>query len=570
MKRLTIHFLLPALALLIIPVASASAPLWPQPHPGFPTYHARPGSDSAVTFAVIGDYGMDNINEAAVASLVAGWNPAFIVTTGDDYYNPAGGAGTGKYDESTGAYYCAFLKDISTTGSRCPSGQADVNRFFPSLGNHDYSDATPAPATYLDYFTLPGAGFTNTSGNERYYDFIWGPLHFFVLNSNSVEPDGAGVNSTQAAWLQTQLAASTSPWNLVVFHHPPYSSGSHGSSTWMQWPFAAWGADVILNGHDHTYERIVRDGIVYFVNGLGGAARYSFGAPVPGSEARYKANWGAMRVTATAATLDFEFISLDGQVQDAYHLLLAPTPTPTATPTNTPTSTPTATPMPTPTPTPTVAPASLGDFIYFDANGSGTQQSGETTGIDGITITAVNRITGQIYTTASVNGAYLLSNLPPGTYSVSVPSSAPGLVRTSASSVNATLLPGQNRSDVDFGYISPTGMALSRFTAQAGAGGVLLGWATMFEDDIDGFVVWRAAQATGAYTAVSDLIPSQDPTGASYEWLDATAVVGQSYWYKLQSQPDGQFFGPILTAPEGVSKNMFLPMILTYRDRRLE
>ncbi len=319
-RRLTLHLLLfSVLALCLIQVARGAA-------------SASQSQTSAVTFAVIGDYGMDNGNAAAVADLVAGWNPAFIVTTGDDYYNPAGGEGTGKYDESTGAYYCEFLKDITTTGSRCPSGQAEANRFFPSMGNHDYSDATPGPSTYLDYFTLPGVGFANSSDNERYYDFVWGPLHFFIVNSNSQEPDGAASDSVQAAWLQSQLAASLSTWNLVVFHHPPFSSGQHGSNAWMQWPFAAWGADAVISGHDHTYERIVRDGIVYFVNGLGGAARYFFGVPVQGSETRYNTDWGAMRVTATNSTLDFEFVSLDGQVQDAYHLPPTPTPTPTSTP----------------------------------------------------------------------------------------------------------------------------------------------------------------------------------------------------------------------------------------------
>lgn len=318
-RLLSLLLLAPLLALVLAPAAGA-APA------------ALRAQTAPLTFAVIGDYGTDNSAEAAVAALVAGWDPAFIVTTGDDYYNTAGGEGTAKYDESTGAYYCAFLRDITTTGGRCPTGQADVNRFFPSMGNHDYSDATPGPDTYLAYFALPGAGFANTSNNERYYDFVWGPLHFFILNSNSVEPDGAAANSAQAVWLQTQLAASTSAWNLVVFHHPPYSSGSHGNSAWMQWPFAAWGADAILSGHDHAYERIARDGIVYFVNGLGGASRYGFGVPVEGSQARYNADWGAMRVTATESTLDFEFVSLAGQVQDTYHLPAAPTPTPTPTP----------------------------------------------------------------------------------------------------------------------------------------------------------------------------------------------------------------------------------------------
>ena len=61
----------------------------------------------------------------------------------------------------------------------------------------------------------------------------------------------------------------------------------------MQWPFAQWGADAVMSGHAHDYERIVRDGIVYFVNGLGGASRYSFGTPVTGSAVRYNAEGGA-------------------------------------------------------------------------------------------------------------------------------------------------------------------------------------------------------------------------------------------------------------------------------------
>ena len=272
-------------------------------------------------FAVIGDYGMDDAHEAAVATLVASWHPAYILTTGDDYYSPAGGKGTGKYDESTGAYYGAWLKDITTTGKRCPVGLAQVNAFFPALGNHDYSAATPAPATYLTYFDLPGAGFSNSSGNERYYDFVQGPIHFFVLDSNEEEPDGTSSTSTKARWLESQLAASTSTWNIVYDHHPPYSSDLvHGSTGYMQWPFAEWGADAVLSGHAHAYERLQRDGIVYFVNGLGGAPRYFFGFTVGGSRVRYNADWGAQKVTVTADALIFEFWSAGGRLIDSYRL----------------------------------------------------------------------------------------------------------------------------------------------------------------------------------------------------------------------------------------------------------
>lgn len=278
-----------------------------------------PSPVTTTTFAVIGDYGRDNADQAAVAALVSSWDPAFIIAVGDGYYARAGGRGTARYDESTGAYFCRWLAGITTTGQRCPSGLATVNAFFPAMGNHDYSDARPSPDTYLDYFDLPGRGSDSTSGNERFYDFVKGPIHFFVLNSNEQEPTGTSRTSAQAQWLEAQLAASTSQWNIVYDHHPPYSSDDdHGSTTKLQWPFAEWGADAVISGHAHTYERIMRDGIVYFVNGLGGSPRYDFTTPVAGSASRYNANWGAQKVTVTPTTLTFEFYDVTGALIDSH------------------------------------------------------------------------------------------------------------------------------------------------------------------------------------------------------------------------------------------------------------
>lgn len=270
-----------------------------------------PVTASAVTtpplvFAVIGDYGMNNANEAAVARLVASWKPEFVVTTGDDYYRDAGGTGLDKYKRSTGAYYGTWV-------SR--------HRFFPSMGNHDYTDATPAPETYLSYFELPGTGYRSFSGNERYYDVVMGPVHLFVVNSNPQEPAGITRTSKQARWLRTALHASRSQFNLVVDHHPPYSSDrDHGSTPALQWPYAQWGADAVLSGHAHVYERIQRDGTTYVVNGLGGATRKSFATPVSGSVKRYNANWGALKVTVEGDSLRCEFRSIDGKLVDSFRV----------------------------------------------------------------------------------------------------------------------------------------------------------------------------------------------------------------------------------------------------------
>lgn len=256
-----------------------------------------------VRFAVIGDYGSGSDAEGEVAALVKSWGPEFIITTGDNNY-PDGSSDT--IDPHIGQFFHEFIAPYQGYYGE----GAQVNRFFPSLGNHDWH--SPGALPYLEYFTL--------HGNERYYDFIWGPVHFFALDSDSDEPDGVGRSSQQANWLQASLAASTSPWRIVYFHHAPYSSGLHGPVDWMQWPFAEWGADIVLSGHDHTYERIARDGIQYFVNGLGGASKYSFISLVEGSQVRYNQDYGAMLVEATPNMVILKFINIQKQVIDEFQL----------------------------------------------------------------------------------------------------------------------------------------------------------------------------------------------------------------------------------------------------------
>lgn len=256
------------------------------------------------TFAVIGDYGFAGAPEADVAALVKGWSPEFIVTTGDNNYDNGAAA---TIDANIGQYYHEFISPY--TGSY--GGGAAENRFFPSLGNHDWVAANAQP--YLDYFTLPGI--------ERYYDFVRGPVHFYSLDVDPHEPNGIDSNSVQAQWLKGRLAASPEQWKIVYMHHSPYSSCSrHGSYPLIQWPYARWGASAAFSGHDHTYERISQGGIPYFVNGLGGRSLYPFGAAVPGSQVRYAADYGAMLVVADADSVIFQFITRTGALIDRYGL----------------------------------------------------------------------------------------------------------------------------------------------------------------------------------------------------------------------------------------------------------
>src|SRR5262249_48778575 len=78
----------------------------------------------------------------------------------------------------------------------------------------------------------------------------------------------------------------------------------HGSTQEMRWPFAEWGAEVVFSGHDHTYERLLIDGIPYIVQGLGGASKYAFPTPpLPQTQYRYNDDYGATRVNATRTAI---------------------------------------------------------------------------------------------------------------------------------------------------------------------------------------------------------------------------------------------------------------------------
>ncbi|MBM3144910.1 MAG: hypothetical protein FJ010_08035 [Chloroflexi bacterium] len=279
---------------------AGEAALAPMPH----------STGNVTRFAVIGDYGTGLDSEAQVAELVASWDPDFIITTGDNNY-PSGEAET--IDLNIGQFYSQFIGDYR---GEFGSG-AEINRFWASLGNHDWRaidcDEAGCTGPYFDYFTLPG--------NERYYDVDYGAIHLFALDTDSKEPDGYDVNSAQAAWLKQALAESEACFNIVYGHYPPYSSAHHGSVSEIQWPFEEWGADVVISGHDHTYERLDAAGFPFFVNGVGGAGIYDFEnidsvPPHAQSIVRYNEQTGAMLVTADVNGITYQFYNVNAELID--------------------------------------------------------------------------------------------------------------------------------------------------------------------------------------------------------------------------------------------------------------
>ncbi len=258
-----------------------------------------------IRFAIIGDYGSDSANEAAVASRVKSFGPQFVVTTGDNNY--ATGA-LADWDRTQGKYYSEYIKYATDSTSMYRDNGVTVNQFFPTLGNHDWDAGIES---YTDYFELPG--------NERYYSFTRGPVECFVLSSDLREPDGRTIGSTQYDWAEQAIRNSTARWQLVFFHHPAYTyQSSEGPAIEMRWPFAEWGVDGVFSGHSHNLQRMDTGGVPYFVSGAGGNSLHSIsGQPLDAVGRWFNfTKYGFLLVDANNDSLTFQFIDKDGAVLD--------------------------------------------------------------------------------------------------------------------------------------------------------------------------------------------------------------------------------------------------------------
>ena len=218
-------------------------------------------------------------------------------------------------------------------------------------------------------------------------------------------------------------------------------------------------------------------------------------------------------------------------------------------------------------------PSCLGDIIYTDTNGNGTQDGcsdpnnplscAESTGIAGVPITVVgpNGFTASLLSGNTPAGVYRLSNLLPGTYTISVPASiSPNFIRTTSSPRTITLTAGQCDLSVDFGYIGPTGINLQRFNAVWQNGAATLVWETMSENGVEGFDLYRAASIDGEHELVNAaLIPVQG-AGSVYTFTDTSALPSNGYYYWLATRPGAQLLGPWYLAPASAPR-MFFPSI---------
>ncbi len=188
-------------------------------------------------------------------------------------------------------------------------------RTRPTVGNHEYD--TPGASGYFGYF-----GEAAGERGEGYYSYDRGQWHVIALNSMCEEVGGCGPTSPMVRWLKNDLAANPTGCTLAYFHHPLFSSGrAHGDAGKMRptWDaLYAAGAEVVVNGHDHAYERFApqrpdgtRDGkrgIREFVVGTGGSENYPFGEIEPNSQVRNTGTNGVLKLTLKAGSYEWKFV----------------------------------------------------------------------------------------------------------------------------------------------------------------------------------------------------------------------------------------------------------------------
>ena len=209
------------------------------------------GVEKPVRVWVIGDSGTANKKAKAVRD-------GYLALKGDTYTDVWLMLGDNAYPDGTDREYQRAVFEMYPSLLR-------QTVLWPTLGNHDghsaNSDAQSGP--YYDIFTLPRRGEAGgvPSGTEAYYSFDYANVHFICLDSHDSDRSPGGPMLT---WLQKDLAATTQKWIIAYWHHPPYSKGSHDSdreSGLMRMRknvlpiLESYGADLVLSGHSHSYER---------------------------------------------------------------------------------------------------------------------------------------------------------------------------------------------------------------------------------------------------------------------------------------------------------------------------
>ncbi len=290
----------------VTPVAGVSPPPGPTPPPpppppavtpipvATPMPPASPAGEVLVGAGDIASCGLTG--DTATANLIAGI-AGTVFTAGDNAY------GTGSTADFNDCY--------------APTWGAFADRTYPTAGNHEYD--TPGAAGYFNYF-----GARAGPAGKGWYAYDLGAWRIYALNSNCFVV-GCAAGGEQEQWLRADLAANPRQCVLAYWHHPRFSSGQHGNDAEVA---AIWnalyeaGAEIVVNGHDHNYERFrdqtpsaVADdarGIRQFVVGTGGASLVGFGTVKANSQVRNSSTHGVIKLTLGTSAYSWQFIPVAG------------------------------------------------------------------------------------------------------------------------------------------------------------------------------------------------------------------------------------------------------------------
>jgi hypothetical protein len=228
-----------------------------------------------------------------------------------------------------GAEWFLPLGDIQYEDGTLSSFDSVYDKWFgrfkpitePIAGNHEWH--TEGAAGYFDYF---GRRAGTAAKPWRSFSPVKG-WRVFLLDSNCEFVGGCGPDSAQGKWLARQLEGSTERCSIAAWHHPLHTSGGYnGDEATIERAQPLWelsdtgGVDVVLNGHDHIYERFAPiDGITSFVVGSGGKELYELGEKAPRSQVQFDDRVGVLRLTLSSdGGYDFAFIdSRTGKALDA-------------------------------------------------------------------------------------------------------------------------------------------------------------------------------------------------------------------------------------------------------------
>ena len=260
----------------------------------------EPAPPDTFVIAGAGDIADSATNSQKTASLLDAINPAVVFTTGDNAYPDGTLAEYQTYYHPTWGRYKAKTR--------------------PSPGNHEYN--TAGASGYYDYF-----GSAAGTRGQGYYSYDLGAWHLIALNSNCSAVGGCGPGSAQYNWLASDLTATSATCIGAYWHHPRFASGHYGNDASTQ-PF--WqllydaGAEFVLNGHDHNYQRYAPltptglvdnvGGVREFVVGMGGRAQYPLVQPAPSTrEAGNDNAFGILKLTLRPGSYDWAFVPEAGK-----------------------------------------------------------------------------------------------------------------------------------------------------------------------------------------------------------------------------------------------------------------